>query len=149
MFGFQRRPALSKWPSTLLWKNGSYTDTSPLLWVRCWVFVWGLKFPSACQMDRDPYISNQETFALTLSEGKYICHSYCRDLVHLDYPQNGKLPSCMPTCEVRHSSQKNPQVGATWCLQCSGLGAVPSLECQENGEWAPYPHGLPVFLHKF
>uniref|UniRef100_A0A8C3YEG2 Ras association domain-containing protein 3 n=1 Tax=Catagonus wagneri TaxID=51154 RepID=A0A8C3YEG2_9CETA len=42
-------------------------------------------------------------------EGKYICHSYCRDLVHLDYPPNGKLPNCMPTCEGRHSSQKHPQ----------------------------------------
>uniref|UniRef100_A0A8C6C8Z3 Ras association domain-containing protein 3 n=1 Tax=Monodon monoceros TaxID=40151 RepID=A0A8C6C8Z3_MONMO len=42
-------------------------------------------------------------------EGKYICHSYCRDLVHLDYPQNGKFRSCMPACEVRHSSQRNPQ----------------------------------------
>ncbi|KAF6121395.1 Ras association domain family member 3 [Phyllostomus discolor] len=44
-----------------------------------------------------------------IPEGKYICHSYCRDLVHLDYPQNGKLPTCLPTCEVRLSSQKYTQ----------------------------------------
>uniref|UniRef100_A0A8C5UZE1 Ras association domain-containing protein 3 n=1 Tax=Microcebus murinus TaxID=30608 RepID=A0A8C5UZE1_MICMU len=42
-------------------------------------------------------------------EGKYICHSHCQNLVHLDYPQNGKLPNCMPTSEVRHSSKKNIQ----------------------------------------
>ncbi|KAF0875872.1 XPOT protein, partial [Crocuta crocuta] len=42
-------------------------------------------------------------------EGKYICHSYCRDLVHLDYPQNAKLTSCEPTGEVRHSCRKNTQ----------------------------------------
>uniref|UniRef100_A0A671DVE2 Ras association domain-containing protein 3 n=1 Tax=Rhinolophus ferrumequinum TaxID=59479 RepID=A0A671DVE2_RHIFE len=44
-----------------------------------------------------------------VGEGKYICHPYCRDLVHLDYPQNGKLPNCVPTCDVRHSSRKNAQ----------------------------------------
>uniref|UniRef100_A0A8D2FS09 Ras association domain-containing protein 3 n=1 Tax=Theropithecus gelada TaxID=9565 RepID=A0A8D2FS09_THEGE len=42
-------------------------------------------------------------------EGKYICHAHCRDLVHLDYPQNGKVSSCMPTSEVRYSSKKNNQ----------------------------------------
>ncbi|KAF6340336.1 Ras association domain family member 3 [Rhinolophus ferrumequinum] len=45
-----------------------------------------------------------------VGEGKYICHPYCRDLVHLDYPQNGKLPNCVPTCDVRHSSRKNAQL---------------------------------------
>jgi hypothetical protein len=30
--------------------------------------------------------------------------------VHLDYAQNGKLPSCMSNSEVRRSSKKN-QVG--------------------------------------
>uniref|UniRef100_A0A8C7B077 Ras association domain-containing protein 3 n=2 Tax=Mustelinae TaxID=169418 RepID=A0A8C7B077_NEOVI len=42
-------------------------------------------------------------------EGKYICHSYCRDLVHLDYPPNGKLPSRVSACEVRRSSEKHTQ----------------------------------------
>uniref|UniRef100_A0A8C8XE17 Ras association domain-containing protein 3 n=4 Tax=Felidae TaxID=9681 RepID=A0A8C8XE17_PANLE len=42
-------------------------------------------------------------------EGKYICHSYCRDLVHLDYPQNGKLASRTNAREVRHSGKKNAQ----------------------------------------
>nr|KAF6453645.1 hypothetical protein HJG59_015347 [Molossus molossus] len=44
-----------------------------------------------------------------IPEGKYICHPYCRDLVHLDYPQNGKSPGCVPTAEVRLSSQKCAQ----------------------------------------
>lgn len=72
--------------------------------------------PSTWGMETDPYTSNQEPHALSFSEGKYICHSYCRDLVHLDYPQNGKLPNCGPTCEVRHSSKKNIQVGTLWYL---------------------------------
>lgn len=110
---------------------------SPLLHIRYWVLVWRLQFPCAHQMDRDSHTSNQEPPALSLSEGKYICHSYCQDLVHLDYPQNGKLPSGMPICEVRHSSQNNPQVGATQCLQCFKLGIVPSLECQQNGLLTP------------
>ncbi|XP_047284668.1 ras association domain-containing protein 3 isoform X4 [Homo sapiens] len=42
-------------------------------------------------------------------EGKYICHAHCRDLVHLDYPQNGNVSSCMPTSEVRYSIKKNSQ----------------------------------------
>ncbi|XP_037586903.1 ras association domain-containing protein 3 isoform X1 [Cebus imitator] len=42
-------------------------------------------------------------------EGKYICHAHCRDLVHLDYPQNGKVSGCMLTSEVRHSSKNNSQ----------------------------------------
>lgn len=109
---------------------------SPLLHIRYWVLVWRLKFPSAHQMDRDPCTSNQEPPALSLSEGKYTCHSYCQDLVHLDYPQNGKLPGGVPICEVRHSSRDNPQVGATDCLPCSHWGLrrhfMPT-------EWAPYP----------
>ena len=110
---------------------------SPLLHIRIWVLVWRLQFPCAHQMDRDSRTSNQELPALSLSEGKYICHPYCQDLVHLDYPQNGKLPSGMPICEVRHSSQNSPQVGATQRLRCSELGAVPSLECQQNGLLTP------------
>lgn len=98
-----------------------------------------------CPSDGHLRTSNQEPPVLSLSEGKYICHSYCQDLVHLDYPQNGKLPSGMPICEIRHSSQNNPQVGATQCLQCSELGAVPSLECQENGLLTPMAY-LCVFL---
>ncbi|KAI2566792.1 Ras association domain family member 3, partial [Homo sapiens] len=44
-----------------------------------------------------------------IPEGKYICHAHCRDLVHLDYPQNGNVSSCMPTSEVRYSIKKNSQ----------------------------------------
>lgn len=86
----------------------------------------GLTFPSVCWMERDPYTSNRKPHVLSLSEGKYICHSYCRDLVHLDYPQNGKLPNCVPTCEVRHSSKKNAQVGTVRHLWRPGFQAVPS-----------------------
>lgn len=96
----------------------------------------GLAFPSACWMERDPYTSNRKPHVLSLSEGKYICHPYCRDLVHLDYPQNGKLPNCVPTCDVRHSSKKNAQVGTVRCLWRPGFQAVPS----------PGPgHGLVAF----
>lgn len=68
-------------------------------------WFWRLHFPL-------PHASKQEPHVLSLSEGKYICHSYCRDLVHLDYPPNGKLPSRVSACEVRRSSEKHTQVGA-------------------------------------
>lgn len=140
MFRFQWRPRRSgfKWPRILLWTTGPHTNTCWLLQVKCWLLVWGFTFPP-------PHVSNQEPHVFSLSEGQYICHSYCRDLVHLDYPQNGKLPSCMPARQIRHSSKKNTQVGTVgWH---SGFGSTVS-HVPGNGLFTPPPQGLPEYLHR-
>lgn len=45
----------------------------------------------------------------------------------------------MPACEVRHSSQRNPQVGATWCLVVLGWGQCHHLNASrmESGLLMP------------
>ena len=93
----------------------------------------GLNSPLPVTWRETHVASDQEPLVLSLSEGKCICHSYCRDLVHLDYPQNGKLPTCLPTREVRLSSQKYTQVGTTGRLQSSGFQVLPSPTCPYNG----------------
>lgn len=40
-----------------------------------------------------------------------MCHSYCRDLVHLDGPQHGKSPRRMCTGEANRPRGQHPQVG--------------------------------------
>nr|KAF6370312.1 hypothetical protein mMyoMyo1_016324 [Myotis myotis] len=43
-------------------------------------------------------------------EGKSMCLSYCRDLVHLDCPQHGKSLSCVRTGETSRPRGQHPQV---------------------------------------
>lgn len=84
-----------------------------------------LRFPFAYGAEKEPCSSPQEPSVFSVSEGKYICHAHCRDLLHLDYPQNGKWPSCRSASEVRHSSRRNGQVGRRVNCSCSIQVSLP------------------------
>lgn len=85
----------------------------------------GIRFPFANGAEKEPCSSPQEPSVFSVSEGKYMCHAHCRDLLHLDYPQNGKWPSCRSASEVRHSSRRNGQVGRRVNCSCSIQVSLP------------------------
>lgn len=59
----------------------------------------------------------------SVSDRKYICHSHCRDLLHLDDPPQGRWPRCVSASEVRHSRKRDNQVSR----DASGSGNVLSV----------------------
>ena len=88
----------------------------------------------------------------SVSEGRYTCHSLCRDLLHLDCPQNGKRPRCSSASEVRHSSKRDSQVSR----DVSGAGSILSFRpsvtpvlvewpCGKNRSgFSPYHYVFPI-----
>lgn len=75
----------------------------------------------------------------SVSEGRYTCHSLCRDLLHLDCPQNGKRPRCSSASEVRHSSKRHSQVSR----DISGAGSILSFRPSVTPVPVEQPCGLP------
>lgn len=99
----------------------------------------GFIFPFTCRMDRGPCSSPREPCVFSVSEGRYICHSLCRDLLHLDCPQNSKRPRCGSASEVRHSSKRDSQVSR----DVNGAGSIPSFRPSVTPVLVEWPCGLP------
>lgn len=118
--------------SSFLWADGANASTFiALSWTE--LCYRGFRFPFACGRDRGPCSSPREPCVFSVSEGRYICHSLCRDLLHLDCPQNGKRP---------RSSKRDSQVSR----DVSGMGRILSFRPPVSPvleEWPAAYQGVP------
>lgn len=119
MTGFHGKLRIKQF-SIFLWTDGAKTS----IFIKLDMAVSrGFRFPLPLGWIESPVHLCKTHVVFSVSEGKYICHSNCRDLLHLDYAQNGKRPCCMSTSEVRRSSKRDSQVSR----DISGSGSILSF----------------------